>query len=178
MPASHYFAPLQREKTKRQSSFTVSKPPTLEEWQHDDFKRRAEANKSMKNLYLKQHRSRKTAGNHNKSTVSQKLSDSVLKWMARKRDEQNQSRKERRKRVALEGEEAVRDSERLERKKGRDEFKDMREEKIRSLENALAKKSEMFTVPVPARPADDIHRLKIKAASQNDSTGELRGEIE
>ena len=176
VPASYYFAPLQREKTRRQSSFTIVKPPTLEEWQHNDFNQRAKVSK----LFEQRHSGTNLGPEINETNrkSGHVISDSVQKWIRKKKAELYESRRERKKRVALEGEEAVRIAEKLERIKGKDEFKEFRKEKLQRLEKARTKREKVFYVPVPDNPLDDAHRLKVEAASNNKLTGELRGELE
>lgn len=176
LPASYYFAPLQREKTRRQSAFTIVKPPTLEEWQHSDFNKRAKVSKLFE---------KRLSGADVGPEITERigktehvLSKSTERWIVKKKDEMNKLRRQRKKRVALEGEEAVRVAEKLERINAKDDFKEMRKEKLRRLEKARDRKNRIFSVPAPDNPVDDMHRLKIEAASQNDLSGELRGELE
>ena len=54
---------------------------------------------------------------------------------------------------------------------------DKRKNEENEMKKTTSKKNQQFTVPRTKRPKEMIHRLKLKAASQTDCTGALRGEL-
>jgi hypothetical protein len=189
LPASHYFAPLQREKAHRASAFTISKPPTLEQWQQKDHRQRAELRHAYERSVQGEPSLCPESSSMSSSSSSSPslptgagldaagLKDSTIKWVEKNKRERNRKRRERKRRVAREGEEAVRASEIAERlRKDNDVFVEMQKDKAHRSQQLLERKSSQFSIPVPDPPANDMHRLRIEAASQNDTSGDLRGE--